>query len=52
MLNYAQWRSNAEFEAFARHPQIVRLQAAIEVARTERGPKAIAYRAVHSIAAA
>lgn len=52
VLNYAQWRTQADFEAFTRHPEGDRLSAAIRAVGPESGPDAVAYRVARAIALA
>lgn len=52
MLNYAQWRSRADFDGFMCHPEGERLSKAIRAVGPIRGPDAIAYRVVRTIDAA
>ncbi len=49
VLNYAQWRSEADFRAFTEDPEGERLGAAIRAIGPTGGPKAVQYRVVHSI---
>ncbi len=44
VLNYAQWRTEADFEAFTRDPEGERLGAAVRAARPLAGPEAVRYR--------
>ncbi len=49
VLNYAQWRSEADFRAFTEDPEGERLGAAIRAIGLTGGPKAVQYRVVRSI---
>jgi len=49
VLNYAQWRTEADFHAFAADPEGERLGAAVRGVGPNAGPQAIAYRVVRSI---
>lgn len=49
VLNYAQWRSEADFRAFTEDPEGERLGAAIRAIGPTGGPKAVQYRVVRSI---
>ena len=48
-LNYAQWRTEADFHAFTTDPEGERLGAAIRAVGPRGGPHAIACRVVRSI---
>lgn len=50
-MNDAQWRSEADFRAFARDPEGERLGASIRAVRPTGGAEAVQYRAVRSIEA-
>ncbi len=52
VLNYAQWRTEADFEAFTRDPEGERLSAAVRAARPLAGPEAIRYRVARVVDAA
>jgi len=49
VLNYAQWRSEADFKAFTNHPEGERLGAAVRAAKPLKGPEAVKYYAVRVI---
>jgi len=49
VLNYAQWRSEADFRAFTDDPEGERLGAAIRAVGPSSGPKAVHYRVMRSI---
>ena len=49
VLNYAQWRSEADFRAFTADPEGDRLGAAIRAVGPAGGPHAVAYRVARSI---
>ncbi len=49
VLNYAQWRTEAEFHAFTADPEGERLSAAIRAIGPSGGPHAIAYRVIRAI---
>jgi len=49
VLNYAQWRSEADFRAFTEDPEGERLGAAIRAVGPTSGPEAVHYRVVRSI---
>ena len=49
VLNYAQWRTEAEFEAFTADPEGERLGEAIRAAGPGGGPHAVAYRVIRAV---
>ncbi len=49
VLNYAQWRSEADLEAFARDPRSAGLSAAVKAVGPESGPHATRYHVVRAI---
>ena len=49
VMNYAQWRSEADFRAFTADPEGERLGAAIRAVGPEGGPHAVAYRVSRAI---
>lgn len=51
VLNYARWRTEADFAAFTDDPESERLGAAVCAAGPSRGPEATPYRVVRSIGA-
>ena len=52
VLNYAQWRTAADFYAFTKHPEGDRLTAAVHAVGPLTGPDAIAYRVVRCVESA
>ena len=49
VLNYAQWRSEADQRAFEEDPERERLGAAIRAAGALGGPRAVSYRVVRCV---
>lgn len=49
VLNYAQWRTEADLAAFARDPRSADLSAAVKAVGPEGGPHAIRYRVIRAI---
>jgi len=49
VLNYAQWRTKADFEGLTKDPEGERLSAAIRAVGPQGGPHAIAYRVARAI---
>ncbi len=49
VLNYAQWRTEADFVAFTKHSEGERLGAAVRAAKPLEGPEAVKYHAVRVI---
>ncbi len=49
VLNYAQWRTQADFDGFTKDPEGERLSAAIHAVGPRDGPHAVAYRVVRAI---
>ena len=49
VLNYAQWRTEADFHAFTRDPEGDRLGVAIRAVGPVSGPAAVQYRVVRCI---
>ena len=49
MVNYAQWRSRADYEAFVRHPETARLGEAIRNAAPLSGPEAGEFQVVRHV---
>lgn len=49
VLNYAQWRTEADFQAFTRDPEGERLGAAIRAVGPAGGPDAVHYRVVRCV---
>jgi len=50
-LNYAQWRTEADFHAFTADPESKRLGAAIRAVGPSGGPPNVAYRVARTIVA-
>ena len=49
VLNYAQWRGEADFRALTEDPESERLSAAIRAVGPTGGPQAVQYRVVRGI---
>lgn len=49
VLNYAQWRTEADLVAFTKHPEGERLSAAVRAAKPLAGPEAVKYHATRVI---
>ena len=49
VLNYAQWRTEADLEAFARDPRSAHLSAAVKATGPHSGPHATRYRVARAI---
>ena len=49
MLNYAMWRSHADFHAFLQHPEGPRLGEAIRATEPVSGPEGMTFRLMRTI---